>query len=106
MRAGSHRIFEITSEVWLWQGDSPWHFVTIPAEVADDIRELVAGELRRGFGSVRVEVTGGSPAFSWNTSIFPDKKSGGYLLPLKKDAREALECDAGETVTLRVRVRD
>lgn len=106
MRTGGRKSFTITAQVWLWQGDSPWHFITIPAEVAEDIRELVSGELRRGFGSVRVEVTGGTPAYSWNTSVFPDKKSGGYLLPLKKDARDALECDAGDSVTVRVRVRD
>lgn len=97
--------YEISAKVWLWQGDSPWHFVTIPADIADEIRDRVAGHMRRGFGSVRVEVSGGSPRYTWQTSVFPDKKSGGYLLPLKREAREALQCDVGDTLTLTVRLR-
>jgi len=94
--------FTVTTPVWLWKGDSPWHFITIPAEIADEVREYreVHGVMRRGFGSVRIEARDRESGFTWNTSMFPDKESGGYLLPLKKEAREAMECEVGETVTL------
>ena len=36
-----------------------WHFVTLPPELADDVREVGAGA-RAGFGSVRVTATIGS----------------------------------------------
>jgi hypothetical protein len=41
---------------------------------------------------------------SWATSIFPDKKSGAYLLPLKKEVRkaESIENDATVYVELRL----
>src|SRR5712672_2775237 len=59
------------AELWEWdarRADS-WIFVSLPAEASEDVRELADGP-RRGFGSVRVQVTvGGS---TWKTSIFPD----------------------------------
>ena len=41
--------------------------------------------IKRGWGSVRVKVTLGKT--KWDTSIFPDKKSGTYLLPIKAEVR-------------------
>ena len=81
------------AELWLWSGGS-WHFVTVPAEKADDIR---AHSLlnRGGFGSVKVEAT--INGVSWRTSVFP-QKSGGYLLPVKKEVRCRAEIAAGDTV--------
>lgn len=93
--------FTFTGTVWLWQGDSPWHFVSLPEDVADEIADLMEGRLR-GFGSVRVEVA--APDFTWRTSIFPDRKSGTYILPLKKLAREHLGCGEGSRVTLTLTV--
>lgn len=84
-----------TGGVWRWEGDSPWHFVTLPLDVADEIRDQAAG-VRRGFGSVRVRVTIGATV--WSTSVFPDKRSGGFLLPLKKDVRDREGIDAGDHV--------
>ena len=64
--------FEFTADLWRHRGEAAWHFVTLPHDVADDIDEITT-TTRRGFGSVRVEVTVGSS--TWNTSIFPDTKS-------------------------------
>jgi hypothetical protein len=36
--------------------------------------------------------------YSWKTSIFPDKKSGCYLLPLKAEVRKALQISDGDEV--------
>lgn len=76
----------VTAPMWLWSGGS-WHFITVPAEQSDEIR---AHSLlnRGGFGSVKVEATINGVA--WRTSVFP-QKSGGYLLPVKKEVR----CNAG-----------
>lgn len=84
------------AEVWLWEGGS-WHFVSLPAADADDIAEQSGGRARaRGFGSVPVQATIG--ATRWSTSIFPDKKRGSYVLPIKKAVREAEGAVAGTTV--------
>lgn len=56
-----------------------------------------------GWGSVRVRaVLGGS---AWDTSIFPDAKSGTYLLPLKASirAKEGVGHDDAVVVVLTLR---
>src|SRR5689334_127570 len=76
------------AELWLWDARraDTWTFVSLPADVSEEIRDLSAGP-RRGFGSVRVRVSvGGS---TWRTSIFPDSAGGGYVLPIKAAVRKA-----------------
>lgn len=72
-----------TGPLWRWSGESAWHFVTVPEAVSDDIASRV--EPGPGFGSVKVTVTIGSS--TWSTSVFPDKKSGRYVLPVKAGVR-------------------
>ena len=38
----------------------------------------------------------------WATSVFPEKASGSYLLPVKKSVREKEGFDAGDKVTVRL----
>ncbi|NYD79274.1 DUF1905 domain-containing protein [Arthrobacter cupressi] len=51
---------------------------------------------RRGFGSVKVTAT--VAGTSWDTSIFPDSKSGSYLLPVKRSIRMAAGLREGDSV--------
>ncbi|HEX5203684.1 MAG TPA: DUF1905 domain-containing protein [Actinoplanes sp.] len=92
---------EFEAELWLWEArrDDSWTFVSLPIDASDEIRELTGGQ-RRGFGSVRVEVTVGLT--TWRTSIFPDSKSGAYVLPVKKAVREAQSIEPGDVVKLAV----
>jgi hypothetical protein len=76
--------FRFEAEVWLWDGNAAWHFVSLPDDIADFI-EHAFGHRARGFKSLRVEVRIG--ADTWRTSIFPDTKRGTYLLPIKKEIR-------------------
>lgn len=78
--------FSFTAKVWQYPGQATWHFVTLPNEVAAEIREIV-GTSTRGFGSVRVKVSVGSS--TWKTSIFPDAKTKSFLLPIKQEVRKA-----------------
>ena len=93
------------SELWVWdarRADS-WTFASLPVAASEEIRELTAGS-RRGFGSVRVQVTiGGS---TWTTSIFPDAGSGCYVLPVKRPIRRAEGVEAGDVVTMTVALID
>ena len=88
--------------VWEHSPGDPgsWHFVTVPAELSEDL-VLEAGP-RSGLGSIRVEASIGST--TWQTSVFPDAASGGFVLPLKKQVRRAEELLAGSScdVTLEV----
>lgn len=73
-------------------GEVFWVFVTMPADASAQIRAMPRPP-RKGFGSLRVEATIGST--TWKTSIFPDAKSGCYVLPLKKAVREAQHLEIG-----------
>lgn len=86
-----------TADLFRWQGDGAWFFVRVPQEVSDDIRDSLTGP-PGGFGSVRVEVAIGSS--SWSTSVFPEKASGTYVLPVKKAVRTAEAIDDGDEVTV------
>ena len=91
-------MISVTARLWLWsEGQGTWHFLTVPAEQAIEIRAHSFGSSRRGFGSVRVEATIGG--VSWRTSVFP-QKSGGYILPIKADVRRRAGISAGDEVTV------
>ena len=93
------RMISVTAPIWLWsEGKGSWHFLTIPADEAVEIRlESAASGIRRGFGSVRIEATINGVA--WKTSIFP-QKSGGYILPVKADVRRRAGIADGDEVTV------
>jgi uncharacterized protein DUF1905 len=74
-----------------------WHFLTLPAELSEDVM-LEAG-LRTGFGAVRVEVCIGST--TWRTSLFPDTAAGSFVLPVKKQVRKSEGLRAGDTCEVR-----
>lgn len=98
-------IVDFEAELWIWDArrDESWTFVTLPADASQEIRELSEGP-RRGFGSVRVRATIGGSA--WTTSIFPDSKSGCYVLPVKRAVRKAEDLDAGEVASVKVEPLD
>jgi hypothetical protein len=77
--------YKIKARVWLYPGMTGWHFVTIPKNISDEIKQLFK-DRTRGWGSLRVQVNLGET--SWQTSIFPDKKEDAYLLPLKSEIRK------------------
>lgn len=86
---------KISARVWEWEGDSPWHFVTIEKEDADEVKKDWPWP-RRGFGSIPVRVKLGKS--EWKTSIFPEK-GGTYVLPLKKSIRSAENIIKGNKIT-------
>ncbi|WP_396668463.1 DUF1905 domain-containing protein [Microbacterium sp. R86528] len=97
-------IIEFESEVFLWdaRADVAMHLTSVPPELSEDIREIPRPH--RGFGAVRVIArVGGS---EWKTSIFPDKRTETYVLPLKKAVRNAEGLVEGGPVRVRLEVLD
>jgi hypothetical protein len=90
----------IKAKVWLHDGQAAWHFVTLPKGPAREIRMMLGGATGHGWGSVPVTATLG--ATTWRTSIFPDKKAGSFVLPLKAEVRKAEGVEEGQTVDVRL----
>jgi hypothetical protein len=86
--------FTFDAPLWRWPGESAWHFISLPQDVADEIEDSAVE--RAGFGSVRVHVTVGSS--TWSTSIFPDKGRATFLLPVKKQVRARENLDEDDIV--------
>lgn len=92
----------VIAPVWLWNAEKgSWHFLTVPPDHAAEIRFDSIG-LRGGFGSVKVEAAIGE--VRWTTSLFPDSRTGGYVLPLKADIRRRAGIAAGDEVTVRIKL--
>ncbi len=91
-----------TADLWLANDDAPWHFVTLPHDLADHIAEATPS--KPGFGSVRVEATIGGT--TWTTSLFPDNKAQSYVLPIKKDVRQREQITAGDAVDVTIALAD
>ncbi|CAB4617044.1 unannotated protein [freshwater metagenome] len=89
--------FTFSGEVWIYSGEGAWYFVTMPNDLADEIQARTAG-IRRGFGSLRVQVTIGES--NWATSLFRESKSGSYILPLKKEIRSKEKITEGDLVSV------
>lgn len=90
---------EFSGEVWEWRGPAPFHFVTVPPDLAADLR-AASGIVTYGWGMVPAQVSLG--ATTWTTSLWP--KDGGYVVPLKDLVRRAEGVELGDVVRLRLLV--
>lgn len=87
MKAKSKK-FKFQGHLWLYSGSAAWHFVTLGEELSQRVRTFVAGDTS-AWGSIKVIVR--VKGVSWETSIFPDRKIGSYLLPVRRDVRMKLK---------------
>lgn len=97
--------WEFEAPLWLWDARKAdaWTFVSLPADIADEVLE-VGEPVARGFGSLRVDVTVG--ATTWRTSVFPSKGLGTYVLPIKRVVRRAEGLAEGDIVRVKLRLVD
>ena len=92
-------IFEFSGPVFEWRGPSPYYYVAVPDDEAEEIRD-VASMVTYGWGVIPVTVEIGDT--EWTTSLFP--KDGTYLVPLKDMVRRAEGIESGMVVELRLSV--
>lgn len=98
-----HKTYSLQATVWLYPGKAAWHFVTLPTDAAQDI-DFYFSHVKKGWGSLPVTVTIGQT--TWTTSIFPDKKAGSYLLPLKAAVREKENIEEGLMISFELEIAD
>ena len=97
------KVFKFKTEVWIYPSETAaWHFVTLPKEQAKKIKS-VFGANSRGFGSLPVSVTIGKT--NWQTSIFPEKRSESYILPIKSEVRRKEGISAGDKVSFSLEIK-
>lgn len=92
----------VKAKVWRWKQDSGWHFATVPKAQSAQIRSRFSGA-RRGWGSVPVRVKIGQT--EWETSLFPQGKTGSYLFAIKASVRNAEGIEEGGVITALVSLR-
>ena len=98
----------VTTKLWIWTSDkapASWHFLTIEGDAADAIHALalmrrLENGRRRGWGAMKVKARIADT--EWETAIFPDKGSGGWLLPVKAAVRKAEGLTAGDLVEVTI----
>lgn len=90
-----HPGMEYTFSAKVWY--SEWYFVSLPKEMAADIRMNFKG-LEEGWGRLKVVAKiGGS---EWKTAIWFDTKQQTYLLPVKADIRKREKIGADQEVSI------
>jgi len=109
MPTNSDPSFNFKNKIWLWSTvKGAWHFITIPSSIGKKIQEEY-GYLKAGWGSIKVTASvTKSPhknlqqKISWETSIFPDKKTGAYFLPIKATVRQKAKIEEGDEVEMEI----
>ncbi|WP_061249626.1 DUF1905 domain-containing protein [Leptospira alstonii] len=71
--------------VWIYPGKGGWHFLTLPSTTSKEVRSLF-DKTPGSWGTIPVLAEIG--ATRWKTSIFPEKNSTKFVLPLKADVRK------------------
>ena len=92
-RGKIRKVFKFKSKVSVWNAgnvertddSSSWRFARVPEDISVKIKEMQKGRLRRGWGAVYARAKVGKS--EWVTSVFPDRHSATYILPLKKQIR-------------------
>ena len=92
--------FNVSATLWKWSGGG-WHFLTLPPDTAADIRAFAAANAS-ALGTVRVVARVGST--EWQTSLYPSREHGSFLLPVKAAVRRAENLEAGAEVSVALEV--
>ena len=95
--------YRVRAKVWLYPGAGGWHFVNLSPKQSAEIKARF-GDASGGWGTLPVSVRIGNT--EWRTSIFPDRKSGSYLFPIKAEVRKKERIAHGSSLTAVVQIRE
>ena len=77
--------YQFTAKPWKYAGSGSWYFVSLPLELAYEIRDAFKS-FHEGWG--RLPATAKIGNTEWKTAIWFDTKMNTYLLPLKAEVRK------------------
>lgn len=87
--------YEFQAKPWKYNGPGGWHFVSLPVDLAKEIRLTLKYE-EEGWG--RLQATAKIGSSEWKTAIWFDTKANTYLLPLKAEIRKNENLEIGTEV--------
>lgn len=87
--------YEFTAKMWQYAGKGAWYFVSMPKDLAKEIRDTLGSE-EEGWG--RLKATARVGKTEWKTAIWFDTKMKTYLLPLKAEIRKKEKLETGQTI--------
>jgi hypothetical protein len=87
-----------TAELWAYKSSGAWYFVTLPANDAEKIKFF--REKHDGFGTIPVKARINQT--EWKTSLFPDKESNSFLLPIKAEVRKKERLMDGDSISISI----
>jgi hypothetical protein len=96
--------FEVSGKVGLWPSSKAgggWHYLIVKGRTAMEIRYAALGRTG-GFGSIKVHARIGKT--EWQTSLFPERESGGFIMLLKAEVRRREGITAGKRVRIRLAI--
>jgi len=76
--------YEFAARPWQYNGPGGWHFISLPTNLAKEIRNALKSE--EGWGRLKAIAKIGNS--EWKTAIWFDTKLNTYLLPLKLEIRK------------------
>ncbi len=93
--------YNFEAELWKSDGVSAWHFVTLPIDISQEIRNYFQWQ-EEGWGRMR------AMAFinevNWETAIWFDSKQSSYLLPIKASIRHLMGLTVGDKIAVRIHI--
>ena len=92
--------FSFASQVWEWRGPAPFYFVSVPIEMATEIKEFAAA-VSYGWGMIPVAGRIGNTSFT--TSL--GAKNGTYAVPLKDVVRKSEGISLGDEIAVELQLR-
>lgn len=97
----NHRklLYQFSAPLWKYEGAGGWHFVSMPKEMALEIKSNFS-QNAEAWGRIKVLAEVGE--HSWETSIWYDKKRQTYLLPIKSEVRKTQKIELSQTLTIQV----
>jgi len=84
---------------WRYEGKAAWHFVSMPAQMADEVRGYFGNE-EQGWGRLKATARIGNT--EWATAIWYDTKAATYLLPIKADIRRKEQIEVNRKIAVSI----
>lgn len=91
--------FSFSAKIWEWRGPAPFYFLSLPVELADEIKSA-ASVLSYGWGMIPVVAT--IQGRDFKTSMF--SKNGTYVLPIKNEVRLPLRLQVDDQIEVSLRL--